>query len=97
MKELEKMSYEELSNLMLEIEMERYRRDDKTPSNILTLKRKFQLLRDIESAFNEYYKVYQEYLLVKYNANFPVKINMVATINNNDNIVEDSPFLMLWG
>lgn len=77
--------------------MERYRRDDKTPSNILTLKRKFQLLRDIESAFNEYYKVYQEYLLVKYNANFPVKINMVATINNNDNIVEDSPFLMLWG
>lgn len=95
MKELEKMTYEELSKLMIEIETERYRRDDKAPSDILTLKKKYQFLRDIELAFNEYYKTYQEYPLVKYRANFPAKMNMAATIN--DNIVEGSPFLMLWG
>lgn len=82
MKELEKMSYEELNTLIKNLEEEKERRKKLAKE---TYEDKYEILSKIQDIFNEYYSRFHELPFVKYGANQPIQMD--ADILTNDDFM----------
>lgn len=92
MKELEKMSYEELDALTEKLIEEKERRKVLAKK---TFEKRYEALYKIEQAFDDYYEEFHEYPFIKYGANNPLQ--MTASPCNRENIMDHGiPHLVLF-